>query len=195
MAREEIRRCPGAIAIPPQNRIPYARWSSPRLQKAIRILPISSRPATAPRRFPRRGAWARPSEISGKNARVSGVGGDYGRGSDHFAMENSGTSTNLFASVAALGSRRRRFDGDESLRSRPFRPLLAALKGLGATFGFERQVSDLPFWVCGPMRGGKTTVNGFSSQFVSSLLFSCPCAPGRHRSLLLKTCMSGRMWK
>jgi 3-phosphoshikimate 1-carboxyvinyltransferase len=55
--------------------------------------------------------------------------------------------------------------------------VLEALKGLGATFGFERQGSDLPFWVCGPLRGGKTTVNGFSSQFVSSLLFSCPCAP------------------
>jgi 3-phosphoshikimate 1-carboxyvinyltransferase len=116
-------------------------------------------------------------EISGKNARVSGVGGDYGRGSDNFNMENSGTSTNLFTSVAALGSRRRRFDGDESLRSRPFRPVLEALKGLGAIFGFERQGSDLPFWVCGPLRGGKTKVNGFSSQYVSSLLFSCPCAP------------------
>jgi 3-phosphoshikimate 1-carboxyvinyltransferase len=116
-------------------------------------------------------------EISGKNARVTGVGGDYNRGSDNFAMENSGTSTNLFASVAALGSRRRRFDGDASLRSRPFRPVLTALKGLGATFGLERQGSDLPFWVCGPLRGGKTTVNGFSSQYVSSLLFSCPCAP------------------
>jgi 3-phosphoshikimate 1-carboxyvinyltransferase len=116
-------------------------------------------------------------EISGKNARVTGVGGDYDRGSDNFAMENSGTSTNLFASVAALGSRRRRFDGDESLRSRPFSPVLTALKGLGATFGFERKGSDLPFWVCGPLRGGKTTVNGFSSQYISSLLFSCPCAP------------------
>ena len=116
-------------------------------------------------------------EISGKNARVTGVGGDYNRGSDNFAMENSGTSTNLFASVAALGSRRRRFDGDASLRSRPFSSVLTALKGLGATFGLERQGSDLPFWVCGPLRGGKTTVNGFSSQYVSSLLFSCPCAP------------------
>ncbi|HUI91353.1 MAG TPA: 3-phosphoshikimate 1-carboxyvinyltransferase [Chitinivibrionales bacterium] len=116
-------------------------------------------------------------EIAGKNLRVTGVGNDFNRGSDTFAMENSGTSTNLFASVAALGSRLRRFDGDESLRSRPFMPVLEALKGLGAEFGLERRGSDLPFWVRGPIRGGKTTVNGFSSQFVSSLLFACPCAP------------------
>jgi 3-phosphoshikimate 1-carboxyvinyltransferase len=108
---------------------------------------------------------------------VQGVGNDFNCGSDNFNMENSGTSTNLFASVAALGAMRRRFDGDASLRTRPFRPVLEALKELGATFEFERSGSDLPFTVWGPIRGGKTRVNGFSSQFVSSLLFACPCAP------------------
>lgn len=108
---------------------------------------------------------------------ITGIGGDFNSGSDEFNMENSGTSTNLFASVAALGEKRRRFDGDNSLRSRPFRPVLEALGSLGATFGFERPGGDLPFWVQGPIRGGVVTVNGFSSQFVSSLLFSCPCAP------------------
>lgn len=115
--------------------------------------------------------------LSGTALAVTGVGGDYNRGADNFCMENSGTSTNLFASIAALGSRRRRFDGDASLRTRPFRPVLEALGKLGATFGFEQQGSDLPFWVCGPIRGGTTTVNGFSSQFVSGLLFACPYAP------------------
>jgi|WetSurMetagenome_2_1015567.scaffolds.fasta_scaffold00168_8 3-phosphoshikimate 1-carboxyvinyltransferase len=109
---------------------------------------------------------------------ITGIGGDFDRGSDDFAMENSGTSTNLFASIAALGGRRRRFDGDASLRTRPFRPVLTALGALGASYGFERDKGDLPFWVQGPIRGGKTKVNGFSSQFVSSLLLACPCAPG-----------------
>jgi 3-phosphoshikimate 1-carboxyvinyltransferase len=108
---------------------------------------------------------------------ITGVGGNFSAGSDTFDMENSGTSTNLFASVAALGNRRRRFDGDASLRSRPFRPVLAALSKLGASYSFETDGGDLPFFVQGPIVGGKTTVDGFSSQFVSSLLFSCPCAP------------------
>ena len=115
--------------------------------------------------------------VSGTTLTLAGVCGDYNRGSDDFAMENSGTSTNLFASAAALGSRRRRFDGDASLRTRPFRPVLEALGKLGVSFGFEAAGCDLPFWVQGPLRGGTATVSGFSSQFVSSLLFACPCAP------------------
>jgi 3-phosphoshikimate 1-carboxyvinyltransferase len=55
--------------------------------------------------------------------------------------------------------------------------VLEALKNLGVTYGFEAQGRDLPFWVQGPIQGGTTRVDGFSSQFVSSLLFACPCAP------------------
>jgi 3-phosphoshikimate 1-carboxyvinyltransferase len=115
-------------------------------------------------------------KILDREVLVTGVSGDFNAGLDTFAMENSGTSTNLFASIAALGSRRRRFDGDKSLRTRPFKPVLEALGNLGVKFGFDRQGSDLPFWVQGPLLGGTTVVNGFSSQFVSSLLFACPCA-------------------
>jgi 3-phosphoshikimate 1-carboxyvinyltransferase len=115
--------------------------------------------------------------VSGSEVIVQGVAGNYDLGSDDFNMENSGTSTNLFASAAALGSRRRRFDGDSSLRTRPFRPLLVALKNLGICYSLEGTKSDLPFAVLGPIKGGRTTVDGVSSQFVSSLLFACPCAP------------------
>jgi 3-phosphoshikimate 1-carboxyvinyltransferase len=115
--------------------------------------------------------------VSGSSAAVQGVAGNYDLGSDDFNMENSGTSTNLFASAAALGSRRRRFDGDGSLRTRPFSPLLAALKNLGAGYSLENKKGDLPFAIKGPMKGGLTTVDGVSSQFVSSLLLSCPYAP------------------
>ena len=115
--------------------------------------------------------------VSGCSVTVQGVAGNYDLGSDDFNMENSGTSTNLFAAAAALGSRRRRFDGDSSLRTRPFKPLLVALKNLGAEYSMENNKSDLPFAIAGPIKGGRTVVNGVSSQFVSSLLFSCPCAP------------------
>jgi 3-phosphoshikimate 1-carboxyvinyltransferase len=111
----------------------------------------------------------------GGDLEVRGIGKNYESGSDLFDMGNSGTSTNLFMSVAALGKKTRRFDGDASLRSRPFRQLLAALEKLGAACSFESKTgADLPFIIHGPLHGGKTSVNGISSQFVSSLLFTCP---------------------
>jgi 3-phosphoshikimate 1-carboxyvinyltransferase len=105
---------------------------------------------------------------------ITGIGNRYDEGRTVFDMGNSATSTNLFMSVAALGKRERRFDGDRSLRSRPFRNLLAALGKLGASYSFVHPPADLPFLIKGPLHGGATVVNGISSQFVSSLLFTCP---------------------
>jgi 3-phosphoshikimate 1-carboxyvinyltransferase len=109
---------------------------------------------------------------------ITGRGDDYDIGNDFFDMGNSGTGTNLFTSAAALGARKRKFDGDNSLRSRPFKHLLDALVPLGAHYVRERESGDLPFTISGPLKGGKTTVNGVSSQYVSSLLFSCPLIKG-----------------
>jgi 3-phosphoshikimate 1-carboxyvinyltransferase len=113
-------------------------------------------------------------ERHGVDLVIRGIGKNADKGQSLLDMGNSGTSTNLFASIAALGTRPRRFDGDNSLRSRPFKPLLTALEKLGATCTFERSGRDLPFTIKGPLRGGATTVSGVSSQFVSSLLFACP---------------------
>ena len=110
----------------------------------------------------------------GNDLAIKGIGKNVNSGHEAFDMGNSGTSTNLFMSAAALGSKPRRFDGDASLRSRPFRPLLCALEKLGATYSPASPKGDLPFVIKGPIKGGKTTVNGISSQFVSSLLFTCP---------------------
>ena len=105
---------------------------------------------------------------------ITGIGADYNKGDDFLDLGNSGTGTNLFASAAALGSRKRRFDGDSSLRSRPFKPLLESLSYLGATYNLEQSSSDLPFTIQGPLTGGKTKINGVSSQFLSSILLTSP---------------------
>lgn len=107
---------------------------------------------------------------------VKGIGNDFNKGQEFFDMGNSGTGTNLFSSAAALGTKMRRFDGDNSLRSRPFKPVLEALKGLGVNYTLENPPRDLPFTIQGPIHGGTTTVDGISSQFVSSLLLTCPLA-------------------
>jgi len=115
-------------------------------------------------------------EIKGEDIYVKGVGGDYDKGSDFFDMGNSGTGLNLFCSAAALGSKKRRFDGDASLRSRPMKPLINALKELGANITVESDTQDLPFVINGRLKGGHVSIDGISSQFVSSLLFSAPLA-------------------
>jgi 3-phosphoshikimate 1-carboxyvinyltransferase len=116
-------------------------------------------------------------EEKGDTLLITGIGNTYDLGTDDLDMGNSGTSTNLFASVAALGKRTRRFDGDGSLRLRPVKPLLIALQQLGAHYKCEAAGRDLPFTIKGPLKGGSATVNGISSQFVSSLLLSCPLIP------------------
>ena len=105
---------------------------------------------------------------------ITGIGTDHNKGEEFLDLGNSGTGTNLFASAAALGSRKRRFDGDASLRSRPFKPILEALSELGATYNLEQPSSDLPFIIQGPLTGGKTRINGVSSQFLSSILLTSP---------------------
>jgi 3-phosphoshikimate 1-carboxyvinyltransferase len=105
---------------------------------------------------------------------ITGIGSDYDKGDEFLDLGNSGTGTNLFASAAALGTRKRRFDGDSSLRSRPFKPVLEALSQLGATYNLEQSSSDLPFTIQGPLTGGKTRINGVSSQFLSSILLTSP---------------------
>ncbi|MFW6245513.1 MAG: 3-phosphoshikimate 1-carboxyvinyltransferase [Fibrobacterota bacterium] len=108
---------------------------------------------------------------------VTGIGSDFSRGIENIDMGNSGTGLNLFSSAAALGNRGRHFDGDQSLRSRPVRPLLKPLSELGAEVVHENPRQDLPFTIKGPLRGGSVSVDGINSQFVSSLLFTCPLIP------------------
>ena len=90
-------------------------------------------------------------------------------------MANSGTSTNLVSGiVAALCGEEVTLDGDESLRSRPMQPLLKALNNLGAEALSENNNGKCPVKIKGKMSGGKTEVDGISSQYVSSLLIACP---------------------
>jgi len=52
--------------------------------------------------------------------------------------------------------------------------LLSALEKLGAVV--KSTGGKCPLTIRGPIKGGKTTVDGISSQFVTSLLFACPLA-------------------
>jgi 3-phosphoshikimate 1-carboxyvinyltransferase len=167
-------RLHGAIAIPPSKSHTIRSLLVATLADGVSIIRrplVQGDGASAIRAAKAMGATIEPR---GDDLAITGIGNRYNEGQDVFDMGNSGTSTNLFMSVAALGKRQRRFDGDHSLRSRPFRHLLSALGRLGASYSFVNPPADLPFLIKGPLLGGATVVNGISSQFVSSLLFTCP---------------------
>ena len=106
--------------------------------------------------------------------RVTGTGGRFKDPGHTIDMGNSGTSLRIFSGLSALAGFKVTFDGDDSLRTRPMGPLLDAL----ALLGVKTESSDgkCPVSIQGPLPGGKTSVNGKSSQFLTSLLFAAPLA-------------------
>lgn len=117
--------------------------------------------------------------ISNESLKIKGIGTDYSLGSDRLFLGNSGTGARLFTSAAALGDRPRIFDGDESLRTRPMKPLLDALSNLGARYSSLHKSGDIPFTIKGPLTGGEIKVSGITSQFLSSLLIAAPLIPNK----------------
>ncbi len=91
-------------------------------------------------------------------------------------VANSGTSLRIGVSTAALADGLSVFTGDGQIRSRPLQPLIDALGPLGAEVVSTRGNGMAPVIVKGPMKGGRTEVDGISSQFLTSLLMNCPMA-------------------
>ncbi|HUU74939.1 MAG TPA: 3-phosphoshikimate 1-carboxyvinyltransferase [Methanoregulaceae archaeon] len=92
-------------------------------------------------------------------------------------MKNSGTSLRLLAAVALLCKDRVVLTGSQRMLERPVGPLVDALNNLGGSIRYLRKERYPPIEVQGVYRGGRTVVDGsISSQFISSLLLSGPCA-------------------
>lgn len=88
----------------------------------------------------------------------------------------AGTVMRFVPAVAALSLGPVAFDGDPYARKRPMRPVLDALRALGADISDESR-GALPFTVhgSGSLRGGRVELDAsLSSQFVSALLLSAP---------------------
>ncbi len=119
------------------------------------------------------------AEISVKDdvIEIAGVIGKPQVPGDVINAANSGTTLRLCASMAALADGATVFTGDASLRKRPNGPLIKALNELGAVCYSTRGTGTAPLVVHGVLRGGNIKINGgISSQFISSLLISCPFA-------------------
>ena len=132
-------------------------------------------------------------EISGaawgaeRAIRVKGIGGRtadghrqgiLGHAADNIIdTGNSGTTLYLAASLAALTPHGQSvFTGDAQIRSRPIGNLLAALQDLGATAYSTKDNGRAPVVIGGPIKGGSTTIECPTSQFLSSLLLALPLA-------------------
>lgn len=95
-------------------------------------------------------------------------------GSTSIACGLAGTVMRFVPPVAALALGPVAFDGDPYARKRPMRPVLDALRALGADVADEGR-GALPFTVhgTGTLRGGRVEIDAsLSSQFVSALLLS-----------------------
>jgi 3-phosphoshikimate 1-carboxyvinyltransferase len=111
---------------------------------------------------------------------IKGLGGRIAVKSGEIDVGNSGTTLRLAAGSAALASpeARIRFTGDAQIRSRPISPLLDALRDLGAHAVSLNNNGSAPIEIGGRLRGGVTSIECFTSQYLSSLLLACPPASG-----------------
>jgi 3-phosphoshikimate 1-carboxyvinyltransferase len=109
-----------------------------------------------------------------RNLEITGIKGIITADCKKIDVGNSGTTLRILTALAALASHPVTFDGDASIRQRPMIPLLKALENLGAKV--DSKDGKCPVIVRGPIKGGKTSINGISSQFVTALLIACPLA-------------------
>lgn len=105
---------------------------------------------------------------------VTGTGGVLPPGPVRLDVRQSGTTGRFLLPLLALGSGTYVLDGDAQLRARPFEDLVNALSQLGV----KTSGDALPITVHGgSFRGGAVRISGsVSSQFLSGLLLSAPCA-------------------
>lgn len=94
-------------------------------------------------------------------------------------VENSGTTMRFVTAISSLlNDGYVVITGDDSIRKRPMRPLLAALKQLGVNSFSTRKNGKAPIIVQGRgINGDNITIDGsISSQFISGILIAGVCA-------------------
>lgn len=114
----------------------------------------------------------------GENWTIQGLGGRLSVPENILDVMNSGTSTNIFMGLAATIDGYTVLTGDESIRRRPVQPLIDCLNDLGAKVFSTRENGYPPIVIKGPIKGGRTVVEGRTSIYTSALLFNCPMGQG-----------------
>lgn len=92
---------------------------------------------------------------------------------------NSGITTRFMLPVLGLRKDRDRsitLDCGEQMKKRPIDSLVKALNNLGMNVNSLNDDSTCPLEINGQLKGGKASVDGITSQYISALLLSLPCA-------------------
>ncbi|MBI1321165.1 MAG: 3-phosphoshikimate 1-carboxyvinyltransferase [Candidatus Hydrogenedens sp.] len=117
--------------------------------------------------------------------RVQGCGGKWTIPDRVVDVGNSGTTMLVaLGSAALMPEGLAILQGDEQVNRRPCGPLEQALNDLGAKVTSTRANGCPPYVVQGVLRGGETTFESRTSQYVSSLLMNCPLAEGDSRLIV-----------
>ena len=120
-------------------------------------------------------------DLQQKTCTVSGCGGRVANVTEDLWLENSGTSIRFLTALCSLGEGVYRLDGIDRMRQRPIADLVECLNQLGASVRCELAESGCPPVIvdgsAGKLDGGTAKIKAnISSQFLSSLLMSAPCA-------------------
>lgn len=111
---------------------------------------------------------------------VEGTGGDIRPTEAIIDIGNSGTTLKIAAGSAALAPEGTEIEitGDHQIQARPIQPLMDSLEDLGAKAYCIQNNGSAPIRVGGRLKGGKTTIECVTSQYLTSLLMACPLAGG-----------------
>lgn len=105
---------------------------------------------------------------------VKGTGKNLKLPDDVINVGNSGTTLRIGLSIASLIDGWSVFTGDHQIRNRLLESLILALNKLGATVISTKNNYKAPVMVKGIAKGGETEIDAITSQFLTSLLISCP---------------------
>jgi 3-phosphoshikimate 1-carboxyvinyltransferase len=116
-------------------------------------------------------------DATGTSWTIEGTGGNLNALKDTIDVGNSGTTIRLaMGSCALLREGSVLLTGDEQIQRRPAAPLAQSLNDLGATVTDLNGTGCPPFSVQGHIRGGETSIEAKTSQYLSSLLMCTPLA-------------------
>jgi len=119
-------------------------------------------------------------DVTTDTARIVGCRGVPPAKSADLWLENSGTSIRFLTALCCNGRGTYLLDGNKRMQQRPIGQLVDALRGWGAQLECVNGNDCPPVRVHGSgLTGGLTHVKGnISSQYLSALLMSAPCAQG-----------------
>lgn len=108
---------------------------------------------------------------------INGLNGKIKIPDDIINVLNSGTTLRIaIGSSALLTEGLAVFTGDDQIRSRPMEPLCCSLRDLGANVSSTKNNNQCPLIIGGIIKGGKTTIEAVTSQYLTSLLINTPLA-------------------